>query len=101
MKFSELKNQCLERIGTISLLNTDKSLDYLINDYKAIIKLLNKRETNLINYSVRWNFSAYLACEDINKYKCLSEYAMWHNIFNVSSIAPVSFYYGDLYITIK
>lgn len=101
MKFSELKNQCLKRISAISLLNTDKSLDYLINDYKKIVELLNKKEINLIYYSVRWNFTAYLVCEDRDKYKCLSDYAMWCNIHNVIGLAPISFYCGDLYITIK
>ena len=101
MKFSELKNQCFERIQAISLLNTDRSLDYLINDYKAIIKLLDKKESNLIFYSVRWNFSSYFICDGRDEYKCLSDYAIWCNIYNISSLAPVSFYYGDLYITIK
>lgn len=101
MKFSELKNQCLKRISAISALNTDRNLDYLINDYKEIMKLLNKKEPNLIFYSVRWNFSSYFICDGIDEYKCLSDYAMWRNIYDVSCIAPVSFYYGDLYITIK
>jgi hypothetical protein len=101
MKFSELKKQCMERIEFLSLLNKDKSLDYLISDYKAIINNLNNRETNLLYYSVRWNYSAYLTCNGIETYSSLFNYMESHDINDASSLAPVSFYYGDLYITIK
>ena len=101
MKFSELKKQCMKRIEFLSLLNKDKSLDYLISDYKAIINNLNNRETNLLYYSVRWNYSAYFNCNDIETYSSLFKYSENHDINDVSGLAPVSFYYGDLYITIK
>ena len=101
MIFCKLQKQCKERIEILSLLNKNGELNALVKDYKMIVRLLKKKEYNLIYYSLRWNYTSYFICENIDTYLSLSEFAMFNNVESVVGLSPISFYYKNSYVTIK
>ena len=93
----------------ISLINNNKSMSYddelciknIIKQYKTIKEKAESGITNLMEYSVGYNYAAYLKTNLPWDIKSLKQYAEKYTLDDIEELEDISFYIKDKYITIN
>lgn len=110
MTTQELANNSQKMINhLISLINNNKSMSYddelciknIIKQYKIIKEKAESGITNLMEYSVGYNYAAYLKTNLPWDIKSLKQYAVKYTLDDIEEMEDISFYIKDKYITIN
>lgn len=110
MTTQELANNSQKMINhLISLINNNKSMSYddelciknIIKQYKIIKEKAESGITNLMEYSVGYNYAAYLKTNLPWDIKSLKQYAVKYTLDDIKELENFSFYNKDKYITIN
>ena len=110
MTTQELADKSQKMINhLISLINNNKSMSYddelciknIIKQYKTIKEKAESGITNLMEYSVGYNYAAYLKTNLPWDIKSLKQYAEKYTLDDIEELEDISFYIKDKYITIN
>lgn len=109
MTTQELANNCQKIIKYLTSLINSKSMSYtddyniknIIKQYKTIKEKAEYGTTNLLEYSVGYNYAAYLKTNLPWDIKSLKEYAIKYTLDDIKELEDFSFYIKDKYITIN
>jgi hypothetical protein len=109
MTTQELANNCQKVIKYLTLLIKSKSMSYtndyciknIIKQYKIIKERAESGKTNLMEYSIGYNYSAYLKCNLPCDVKSLKQYSEKYTLDDIEEMEDISFYIKDKYITIN
>ena len=109
MTTQELANNCQKIIKYLTSLIKSKSMSYtddyniknIIRQYKTIKEKAESGITNLLEYSVGYNYAAYLKTNLPWDIKSLKEYAITYTLDDIKELEDFSFYIKDKYITIN
>lgn len=93
----------------ISLINNNKSMSYddelciktIIQQYKTIKEKAESGITNLLDYSVGYNYAAYLKTNLPWDIKSLKQYAVKYTLDDIEELEDFSFYINNKYTTIN
>lgn len=109
MTTRELADKSQKIIKYLTSLIKSKSMSYtddyniknIIKQYKTIKEKAEFGITNLMEYSVGYNYAAYLKCNLPWDVKSLKQYAEKHTLDDIEELEDISFYIKDKYITIN
>jgi len=109
MTTQELADNCQKVIKYLTSLINSKSMSYtddyniknIIKQYKTIKEKAEFGKTNLMEYSVGYNYAAYLKTNFPWDIKSLKEYAIKYTLDDIKELENFSFYIKDKYITIN
>ena len=109
MTTQELADNCQKVIKYLTSLINSKSMSYtddyniknIIKQYKTIKEKAEFGKTNLMEYSVGFNYAAYLKTNLPWDIKSLKEYAIKYTLDDIKELENFSFYIKDKYITIN
>ena len=109
MTTQELANKCQKVIKYLTSLIKSKSMTYtdeyyikiIIKQYKTIKEKAEFGKTNLMEYSVGYNYAAYLKTNLPWDIKSLKQYAEKYTLDDIEEMEDISFYIKDKYITIN
>lgn len=110
MTTQELANNSQKMINhLISLINNNKSMSYddelciknIIKQYKIIKEKAESGITNLMEYSVGYNYAAYLKTNLPWDIKSLKQYAIKYTLDDIKELEDFSFYLNNKYTTIN
>lgn len=109
MTTQELADNCQKVIKYLTSLINSKSMSYtddyniknIIKQYKTIKEKAEFGKTNLMEYSVGFNYAAYLKTNLPWDIKSLKEYAIKYTLNDIKELENFSFYIKDKYITIN
>ena len=110
MTTQELANNSQKMINhLISLINNNKSMSYddelciknIIKQYKIIKEKAESGITNLLGYSVGYNYAAYLKTNLPWDIKSLKQYAIKYTLDDIKELEDFSFYHNNKYTTIN
>lgn len=109
MTTQELADNCEKVIKYLTSLINSKSMSYtddyniknIIKQYKTIKEKAEFGKTNLMEYSVGFNYAAYLKTNLPWDIKSLKEYAIKYTLNDIKELENFSFYIKDKYITIN
>lgn len=106
----ELADKSQKIIKYLTSLINDKSMSYddelciknIIKQYKRIKEKAEFGKTNLMEYSVGYNYAAYLKTNlPWWEVKSLKQYAEKYTLDDIEELEDISFYIKDKYITIN
>lgn len=109
MTTQELANNCQKIIKYLTSLINNKSLSYgdklciknIIKQYKMIKEKADSGITNLMEYSVGYNYAAYLKTNLPWDIKSLKQYAIKYTLDDIKELENFSFYIKGKYTTIN
>ena len=109
MTTQELADKSQKMINHLTSLINDKSMSYddelciknIIKQYKIIKEKAESGITNLLEYSVGYNYAAYLKTNLPWDIKSLKQYAVKYTLDDIEEMEDISFYIKDNYITIN
>lgn len=109
MTTQELVNKSQKMITHLTSLINDKPMSYndkayikgVIKDYKTIKEKAESGITNLLEYSVGYNYAAYLKTILPLDIKSLKQYAEEFTLDDIEELEDFSFYLNDKYTTIN
>ena len=110
MTTQELANNSQKMINhLISLINNNKSMSYddelciknIIKQYKIIKEKAESGITNLMEYSVGYNYAAYLKTNLLWDIKSLKQYSVKYTLDDIKELEDFSFYLNNKYTTIN
>lgn len=109
MTTQELANNCQKIIKYLTSLIKSKSMSYtddyniknIIKQYKMIKEKADSGITNLMEYSVGYNYAAYLKTNLPWDIKSLKQYAEKYTLDDIKELENFSFYIKDKYTTIN
>ena len=109
MTTQELADNCQKIIKYLTSLIKSKSMSYtddyciknIIKQYKIIKERAEYGKTNLMEYSIGYNYAAYLKTNLPWDIKSLKQYAEKYTLDDIEEMEDISFYIKDKYITIN
>ena len=109
MTTQELVDKSQKMINHLTSLINNKSMSYddelciksIIKQYKIIKEKAESGITNLLEYSVGYNYAAYLKTNLPWDIKSLKQYAEKYTLDDIKELEDISFYIKDKYITIN
>lgn len=109
MTTRELADNCQKIIKYLTSLIKSKSMSYtnefcikeIIKQYKNIKEKAESGITNLMEYSVGYNYAAYLKTNLPWDIKSLKQYAEKYTLDDIEEMEGISFYIKDKYVTIN
>lgn len=109
MTTQELAYKCQKMINYLISLINNKSMSYddelciknIIKQYKIIKEKAESGKTNLMEYSVGYNYAAYLKTNLPWDIKSLKQYAVKYTLDDIKELEDFSFYLNNKYTTIN
>lgn len=109
MTTQELADNCQKVIKYLTSLINNKSMSYddelciknIIKQYKIIKEKAESGIINLMEYSVGYNYAAYLKTNLPWDIKSLKQYAIKYTLDDIKELEEFSFYIKDKYTTIN